>query len=144
MARKQVDISDLYKALSDRKGTRILCFDIAGLTQINEISHAAGDKAILTAAQRIEEVASQEMLLFRIGCDEFALVTGLRGAGEAERLAERVTARNGETFRWKDRNIPLSLWASSESMPLAPLRYGDLFTELQRTIDESKTPSWQS
>lgn len=138
MAKKQVDISDLHQTLSDMKGAYVLCFDIANLSPINAISHAAGDRAILSAIERIEAESAEGMLLFRIGGDEFALATGLRDAQAASELAGRVSAKNGECFRWEDRDIPLSLWVGMAQIPEIMPRQDELLSRLQRTIDESK------
>ena len=79
---------------------------------INEISVKAGDLAILEAVQRMESFADEDDIVFRIGGDEFALLTNSRDISYARRLAELITGRNGETICFEGREIPLSLYAT--------------------------------
>lgn len=142
MARK-VDISDLYNVLSGMKETYVLCFDVTHMTHINEISRAAGDQAILTVVRRIEKVIDEKMVLFRIGGDEFAVVTGLKEEHAAKKLANRIIEENGRTFCYLDQEIPLSVWVSSVRIPSTPLRYNELFDTLHETIENGKTVAIQ-
>ena len=50
------------------------------------------------------------MRLFRIGGDEFALVTPFDRGEDAERLVASVLAHNGAPFLYKGQSIPLHLW----------------------------------
>lgn len=137
MARKRVDMSEAYDFFREKKGSYVLCFDIRGLTAFNDISNRAGDLAILEMAARIENAADDNMLLLRIGGDEFALVTGLYDYESARMLAEKVLSRNGETIVFEGKELPLSLWCGITQVP-EYLRYGEFFTELHNTICESK------
>ncbi len=138
MARRKVDVSELYEVLRAMRDTVVLCFDIQGLMPINDISHEAGDIAILTAIRRIEEAMGEEMLLFRIGGDEFALATGLSDPAAADAVKARVLARNGETFAWAGQEIPLSLYAASLCISADSLRYNELFGAMHTAIKDSK------
>ncbi len=138
MASKKVDLSEAYDFLRQRRGSYVVCFDINGLVPINDISHQAGDLAILEALTRVDGVATDDMLVLRIGGDEFALVTGLTDRAAAQALADRVTARNGQPFLWAGREIPLTLWAALTTIPSDTLRYNDLFVNMHRAIADSK------
>lgn len=89
MARKRVDISEAYEMFQHLERTCVVCFDIVGLMPINEISHEAGDKAILEAARRIDAIAEDDMLVMRIGGDEFALLPGKEDLLKAEDLMKK-------------------------------------------------------
>jgi len=138
MAKRKFDISELYDELKRRKDTYVLCFDIANLHPINTISHEAGDKAILECLRRIDENSSEEMLLFRIGGDEFALVTGLNDIEEVEKVAKKITDLNGNPIIHNDMNIPLSLHCGGVKLDYKNLRYSELFPMLSDTIDKTK------
>ena len=73
--RKHVDITELYDLFRDRKECYFVWCDIKSLLPINEISHKAGDLAILEVLKRMEKVAGDEDIVFRIGGDEFVLLT---------------------------------------------------------------------
>jgi AraC family transcriptional regulator len=138
VARKKVDIADAYDVFKSMKGTFVICFDIVNLTFINSISRAAGDLAIVESARRIDEVKDDDMLMFRIGADEFALVTGLKDLQNTEKLAEKVLSSNGRVIEYNDQKIPLSLRAGYTKIPNEPLRYSDFFTNMHQAIEESK------
>lgn len=138
MARKKVDIADAYETFKSMKGTYVICFDIVGLLEINNISRDAGDLVIVEAAKRIDELMGDEMLMFRIGGDEFALVSGLTDLKEAEKLAEKVLSRNGETIEYKNQNIPVSLRTGFTKIPENSLRYSEFFVNMHQTIEESR------
>lgn len=138
VARKKVDIADAYDVFKSMKGTYVICFDIVNLTFINSISRAAGDLAIVESARRIDEVRDDDMLMFRIGADEFALVTGLKDLQNTEKLAEKVLSSNGSVIEYNDQKIPLSLRAGYTKIPNEPLRYSDFFTNIHQAIEESK------
>lgn len=138
MARKKVDLSEAYDFFRQRRGTYVICFDIHGLMPINAFSSKAGDQAILTAAARLNDAAGEDMLVLRIGGDEFALVTGLTDLDAVKCLSSRITALNGTPFLFEGREIPLHLWAGITTIPDDTLRYSDLFTDMHKTIRESK------
>jgi AraC family transcriptional regulator len=91
-----------------------------------------------------EEGADQEMarednmLMFRIGGDEFALVSGLSDLQEAGKLAEKVLCRNGEKIVYKNQSIKLALRAGFTKVPEETLRYSEFFTNMHQSIEESK------
>ena len=138
MARKKVDISEAYDFLRSMKNSYVLCFDSQNLMKINDISHKAGDLAILEMASRIDQAASDDMLVMRIGGDEFALMTGLYEYEEAKKLSEKVLAKNGEPIVFEDKKLPLSLWCGIIQVPES-LRYSEFFTNMHNAITESKS-----
>ena len=137
MPHRKVDITELYDVLQSKAGTYVICFDIHGLLPINEISTQAGDQAILEALHRIDQAATDEMMLFRIGGDEFTLVTGLTNHDDVQKLADKVLIQNGKPILFEGREIPLSLWAVASKME-STARYNDLFGYLQKTLCEGK------
>ena len=139
MARKKVDLSEAYEMFRQMQGTCIVCFDMIGLHPINEqISREAGDKAILEMARRIDSTATDDMLVLRIGGDEFALVTGMTEMDEAEEAMRKVLAFNGQPILWNGREIPLSLRAGIARIPTGDLRYNELFVQMHQSISLSR------
>ena len=135
--RKHV-ISELYDYLSANRSAYLIAFDIKHLTPINEVSTKAGDIAIRDSLKRVEEAAEEEMLLFRIGGDEFVLATGSADPNAADAIMEKVLGRNGETFEWEGRQFPLSLHAVKFQVPDRTIRYGELFSEIAQALDSVK------
>ena len=136
--RRKYDVTELYDYLDANRGTFIIAFDIKGLIPINNISSKAGDVAIRESLRRIEEAAGDNMLLFRIGGDEFALATGTSDEAEADNIADAVTSRNGEPFIWEGRDIPLSLFSVKLRIADRSIRYSELFPEIYNALEEVK------
>lgn len=139
MSRKQmVDISELYDLFKERKNCYFVCCDIRSMMPINEISRKAGDLAIAETARRMDQCCGPDDLVFRIGGDEFALLTASEDAGYARQIAKRILAMNEQGFVYEDREIPLSLYADIIRFEGKTLRYNDLFASLHQTIEDSK------
>lgn len=99
----------LIDAVHNAKDCYIVCFDVAGMMKINEISKEAGNLALMETVQRIHKHAAENMQIFRIGGDEFALITPYRNVSEAEVFAAEVLEHNGDNFFYKGQSVPLYL-----------------------------------
>lgn len=137
LASKKFDFSDAYDFLKERQGSYVLCFDGKHLMAFNETSLKAGDLAILEIASRIDRAATEEMIVLRIGGDEFALITGLYDQDKAQELAEKILSDNGKPIIFEGKELPLSLWCGITTIP-SELRYSDFFNDLHQTIMNSK------
>ena len=138
MSRLKFDISELYDLFRSRKNCWFVCCDIDHLVPINEISHKAGDLAILESMQRMEAVAGDDDVIFRIGGDEFALLTNSEDETYAKGLADQILSHNGEPIDFEGRQIPLSLYAGTVTLGKKVGRYSEMFTELQSVIMQAK------
>ncbi len=138
MSRRKVDISELYDLLSSRNDSYIICFDMVHMMDINrEYGHGGGDKAIVECLRRIETLSDDSCLLFRIGGDEFALVTNLQEERAAKELIERILACNGQTVTYNEEEIPVSMYAACTRITGKNLRYTELFQDLDKTIEKA-------
>ena len=135
---RNVDISELYELFKTRKSCYFVCCDIDHLVPINEISHKAGDLAILESLRRMEAEAGDEDVVFRIGGDEFVLLTSSEEAAYAEAVAERIRKYNGEPIVFEGREIPLRLHIAVTKSSSGQVRYKDLFEQLHSAIMEMK------
>jgi diguanylate cyclase (GGDEF) domain len=136
--RKHVDISELYDLFIDRKECYFVCCDIKSLVPINEISHKAGDLAILEASKRMEKVAGADDIVFRIGGDEFVLLTNSKDIAYASDIADNILKMNGQPFMYEGNEIPLSVYAGVTRFNGCGLKYDELFISLHNTIKECK------
>ena len=136
--RKHVDISELYDLFVTRKNCYFVCCDIEHLIPINDISHKAGDLAILETMNRMIAASSDTDVVFRIGGDEFTLLTNSTDVAYAEQIAEEIRNCNGQTFRYEDQDIPLSLHISITRLESSQVKYNELFTRLHLAIKDSK------
>lgn len=137
MQRKHVDIGELYDLLQERKDCFFVLADIKGLIPINEISRKAGDLAILEQMRRLTSVAGKDDAVFRIGGDEFCILTSKNEREYAEELAQSIRQMNDETFSYENQEIPLTLYVSTVSLKDCQ-HCDEVFTKLHHAIRQSK------
>lgn len=136
---KRVNISELYDELKSKAGTYVLCLDIVGLLPINEnIGRNAGDKVILEAFRRIDKAAGDDMTAFRIGGDEFVIVTGYTDKSKVLELANSILSQNGNAISCDGKDIPVSLHAGATVYTDKHFRYSDLYAKIMDTIRSSQ------
>lgn len=135
--RRNVDVSQLYDQLKALGGTIILCTDIVDLRGINETyGYAAGDLAIAESAKRIDKVIGKDMLMFRIGRDEFAIITKLTQIDDAVELAEKITSFNTQALSLENKTFNLSLRVAINTIPSGPLSYKEILDSLFVTLHQ--------
>lgn len=76
----------------------LFCVDLDKFKEVNDVfGHAAGDEILRTAARRIV-AAAPDAMTFRLGGDEFVVIGTGPDAGDADKVAGRLTERlNTET-----------------------------------------------
>jgi len=137
--RRKVDITDLYDELKKLSGTYVLCADICNLSQTNDTyGYAAGDLIIAETARRIDSAISDNMLMFRIGRDEFVVLTGYNNVKDAETLAQKITALNGNPVIYEGKEIPLSMRIGINRIPNGGLSYKETLDKMHDTIEKVK------
>ena len=136
--RSNVDISELYDLFVVRKNCYFVCCDIKHLVPINEISFKAGDMAILEALNRMEAEAGEDDVFFRIGGDEFVLLTNSEDIRYAESVAEKIKSYNDNPIVFEGREIPLGLHVAVVKLDNEVVKYNELFEQLHNTIMENK------
>lgn len=135
--RRKIDITGLYDELKKLSGTYVLCADICGLKPINDTyGIAAGDLAIAETARRIDAAISDDMLMFRIGRDEFVAVTGFSSVSDAEALAQRIAALNGMPASYEGREIPVNVRIAISRIPCGDLSYKETLDVMYDTIEK--------
>lgn len=136
--RKAVDISELYDFFTERKNCYFVCCDIQNLLPINDFSRKAGDIAILTSMQRMEAAAGENDIVFRIGGDEFALLTDSTEEAYAQSVADKISKENGKVFEADGKEFPLGLYTAVARFDAPHIRYQELFTGLHKAIEDCK------
>lgn len=132
------DISELYDLFTARKDCYFVCCDIKNLISINSISYHAGDCAILEAMKRMHSVAGKEDMVFRIGGDEFVMLTNNRDLSYAQKLAAEIQTHNNEYIFYNETPIPLKLHVTITQFENDTLKSDELFTKLQSTLTDCK------
>lgn len=141
--RKKIDISKLYDCIKERTGCYLVLGDIKSLIPINNISRKAGDLAIITAMNRMEDAAGPEDIVFRIGGDEFVLLTDSKDEKYAKSICDEILSHNNEPIVWEGTEIPLSMYIKAVSFDgEGALRYSEFFSMLHKELsDEFKHQS---
>ena len=136
--RRHVDISEMYDLFVQRKNCYFVVCDICNLIPINEISYKAGDLAIVESLSRMEREAGAEDIVFRIGGDEFVMLTSSEDRAYAEGICEKIKSYNGQPIIYKGQEIPLKLHIGTVKFDGSQLRYKDLYNQLHNSILECK------
>lgn len=137
MERRHVDINELYDLFQERKDCYFVLCDIKHMISINEISRKAGDLAILEQMRRMTAAAGEADITFRIGGDEFCILTSSNTAAYAEQIADKIRSMNNQTFAFEQQEIPLSLHVTTTSLSECR-RYEEVFTGLHNAIKNCK------
>lgn len=138
MERKRVDISELYDLFQERRECFFVCCDIKHLIPINEISHKAGDMAILETMNRMREASGQEDVVFRIGGDEFCILTDSREEEYAEQIIKKIKEKNGQPIVYQENQIPLTLHIAKFRLEQKRVNYDELYAGLHNVLREGK------
>lgn len=136
--RRHVDISEMYDLFVQRKNCYFVVCDINSLIPINEISYKAGDIAIVESLNRMKREAGEDDIVFRIGGDEFVMLTASEDIAYAEDICEKIRAYNGQPIVYEGQEIPLNLHIGTAKFDGAQIRYKDLYTQLHNRILEYK------
>lgn len=117
-SKKKFDVSHLYDFIKGRGGKYVICFDMVHLMYINDTyGHSAGDVCIAECLRRIDEAAGDDMLLIRIGGDEFVLITDFSDIKDAEAVAEKILAQNGKTVKCGENDVEVAMYAGYTVIP---------------------------
>lgn len=129
-SKKKFDVSHLYEYIRAHSEKYVICFDMVRLMEVNDTyGSAAGDIALAECLRRIDEGSDETMLPIRIGGDEFILITDFDKLEDAQAVAERILARNGETVKSGEHVFPVSMRAGYVVIPKGNLCYNELFSQ---------------
>lgn len=133
-----VDVDGLYDLFQERKDCFFVLCDIKHMMSFNEeISRKAGDLAILEQVRRMTFAAGEEDIVFRIGGDEFCILTASSQASYAEQIADKIRAMNNQAFAYEDKELPLILHVGIVSLKECR-RQEEMLAELHNAISHSK------
>ncbi len=133
------DVPELSEQLLAAKGTYILDVDIDHLMTINEtLGRKAGDAAIAAAAGRIERAVPTGTVFFRIGADEFVVLTKTTDVSAAEAIAQRILSFAGEPLSLNGENFHFSVSVGISKVPLGTLDVQDALGRVHEAMIQAK------
>lgn len=140
---RRVDITELYRELQETDHeSYVLCFDVVNFDSVNKnFGRKSGDMALTEVFHRIDSAAGDNMLAFRIGGDEFAMVTGLSDTKAVEETAQKVIGLNGSSITSDGKEISLSVRVGALKLGNKGshrITYSELFDRMQSVIDETR------
>lgn len=83
-------------------------------------------------------LAGKDDIVFRIGGDEFVMLTDSTDITYAEDKVNKILSHNGETIDFEGQKVLLSLYAGAVKVQLDHLKYDKLFTELHIALRDVK------
>ncbi len=134
MQRRSVDISRLYDLFRERRDCWFVLTDMVNLIAINNISRKAGDLCLIEQMNRMSAAAGEEDIVFRIGGDEFCILTASTDETYANSVIESIRRLNGQPVVFEGQEIPLSLHTAATRFSSESLRYGELFSRLHLAL----------
>jgi diguanylate cyclase (GGDEF)-like protein len=108
LANRSALLTALKSAQSDGAADTpvILLLDLDAFKSINDTQgHSAGDKVLITVAERIRRAVRTTDVVARLGGDEFAVVMPATGADQASVVGQRILAALKEPIELPDRII---------------------------------------
>ena len=101
--------SEVQSRLDDGQPVCVLYMDLDGFKETNDVyGHVAGDALLNSVASRLRSLVSDDMLLARVGGDEFAIVAQ-SGEAEASSVARSILEGFASAFIVRDYNISLGV-----------------------------------
>ena len=88
--------------------------------------------------QRMTDAAGPDDLVFRIGGDEFCMLTDSEDVSYADGIVKAILKRNNECISFEGREIPLMLYAGTVKLDLEHMKYDALFTGLHNALRDVK------
>jgi diguanylate cyclase (GGDEF)-like protein len=121
----------VLEAAGEDRPVAMLLLDLDGFKEVNDtLGHDAGDRLLITVAERLRMVAGDAEAVVRLGGDEFVvLLSDVRDATEAMAAAERIRIVLRQPITIAD--IPVEIDASF-GVAVSPEHGTDLSTLLKR------------
>lgn len=101
---------------------------------------SCGDAVLLEAFRRLDEAAGDDMAAFRIGGDEFAVITGLSDPREVESFADKVISQNGAPISFEGAEIPVAFRVGAIKYKANTFRCDELFKSMHDTLKDAYSP----
>ncbi len=129
------ELTKIYESGSrvDIEQSYLLIIDLDNFKSVNDIlGHAAGDRLLQIASNRIKESVRKNDLVTRLGGDEFAVIVRdvKSDSADLDPLLNRL-----EQYMSKDVDLRGFAWSPESSMGVAPLSSGNNATDVMKNAD---------
>ena len=134
-------LSKILKDADENKGNAAVCFlDLDDFKKINDsLGHEVGDKLLIEAAARLQEIISDTGTVGRLGGDEFiVLLHDLSCAKSALRIIDKLLKSFREPFRIEGRELMVTLSAGIAMYPENGSSASDLLRNADTAMYQAK------
>lgn len=123
-------LGDLTAAIDDGRPRTLVLFDLNGFKRYNdELGHLAGDALLARLGSRLADTVGARATAYRLGGDEFCLLTGVDTAVDLDQIARALTTCDhglSVTAAYGCVEIPSEAASASAALSLADRRmYAD-------------------
>ncbi len=136
---RKYDLSEISSKILSSKGTYIISADIDHLMQINEtMGHETGDIALAESSARIERSIGKDMSFFRIGNDNFVILTGTNDLAITEEIAKKILSYSDDELKWNKGTFKFSLSMGITLIPCDLIEAKETIEKVDAVMIESK------
>ena len=115
---RKYNTEELRERILAAKGTYIIMLDMDNLMRINDgLGRQAGDAALSAMAARIERSISRDMVFFRIGGDEFIVLTNSSDLAACEKITQQMLSYADEDVPYPDGKLKVTFSAGITAIP---------------------------
>jgi diguanylate cyclase (GGDEF)-like protein len=134
-----VDVA-LARTVQERRGAALLCLDMDGFKDVNDIfGHGAGDRVLAEVARRLRELCPPPALVARLGGDEFTLfIADAEPSEAAAALAERVIERISQPIEVEGNRLNLGISIGVALHPADAHDFPTLMTQADIALSRAK------
>ena len=130
-----------YLPLAQRQNRRfgVLYVDLDDFKPVNDtLGHNAGDRVLVTVAERLRDLVRSSDTVARLGGDEFVLVVKEITEESIQTIASKVLERIGEPVSVGDRDFTLTASIGISIYPLHGTTYDELLAAADRAMYQVK------
>jgi len=130
------------------RGPALLFIDLDRFKIVNDmLGHAAGDRILALAAERLVQCADAEAMAARFGADEFLLLLPECDEALMQRLAERITAAFAQPFAYAGEEFAVTVSVGIARFPIDGATAQQLVNHADAAMVEAKRRgrnTWQA
>jgi len=112
------------QVVGERHGRAVIFLDLDGFKAVNDVyGHPVGDEVLREVGRRLQAVVREGDIVARYGGDEFVVVCGIAGSGDASDIAERLRESVRRPYDFLPEGVVVG---ASVGVALAPVDGGAL------------------
>jgi len=133
-------VREINRAVRSHEPLSLIVIDADRFKEVNDTyGHTAGDRALEHLSVLFRENVRSQDIIGRIGGDEFAVLLPGSNLISALEVKDRlVSAVDGQTFSFRERNISLKISAGTAALDFSSPYFDDLFARADASLYREK------